>query len=242
MSNVIRPSGPLPPRVYWTRRLLLLVVLVVVLSVLWWVLGRVTGGTPDSAASQEPPAPSSSVVLTTTPVGGDDQDPSGSGSGGAPGPGHTRHNGTSVETDHHPREGKQHQPELAEPTGECDPAAVDMEIAVSDSRAGRATPARLLLTSTATPACTLAVTATSLVLRVTSGDDIVWSSDDCPDMVLAKEMVVRAEPATAYRFTWNGRRSTEGCHGLGRLAEPGGYWVEAALIGGDPHRAYFDLT
>ena len=45
-----------------------------------------------------------------------------------------------------------------------------------------------------------------------------------------------------YTFDWNGRRSTETCAQPGKAAEPGGYWAEAALIGADVHRAYFDVT
>src|SRR4051794_21555247 len=34
----MRPKGPLPPQVYWTRRLLLLGILALVVALLWWVL------------------------------------------------------------------------------------------------------------------------------------------------------------------------------------------------------------
>ncbi len=98
------------------------------------------------------------------------------------------------------------------------------------------------LTSLATVACTLQITPDSLVLRITSGSDVVWSSDDCPDSVPARQLVVRADPATTYGFTWNGRRSVQGCLSPGAMATPGGYWVEAALVGADIHKAYFDVT
>src|SRR5262245_21777933 len=50
MSSVMRPYGPLPPRVYWTRRLLALVVLLVVISILWWCVQKVTGNADGSPA------------------------------------------------------------------------------------------------------------------------------------------------------------------------------------------------
>lgn len=91
-------------------------------------------------------------------------------------------------------------------------------------------------------ACTLPITPDSLVARVTSGPDVVWASTDCPDALLAKQVVVRHDPATVYSLDWNGRRSTPKCASPGEVAPPGGYWVEAALVGGEPHRAFFDVT
>ena len=79
------------------------------------------------------------------------------------------------------------------------------------------------------------------MLRITSGDDVVWTSDDCPDKLLAEEVVVRADPAGVYTFRWDGHRSTGSCAGAGPVAKPGGYWVEAALIGADAHKAFFDV-
>jgi hypothetical protein len=131
---------------------------------------------------------------------------------------------------------------LAEPTGDCAPTEVGMSIDVSDTSVGEATTATLVLTSRATPACTLAITPVSLVLRITSGDVVVWSSDDCPDMLPARQVVVRADPATEYRFEWDGKGSVEGCSPAGPSASPGGYWVEAALVGAESHRGYFDVV
>jgi hypothetical protein len=88
----------------------------------------------------------------------------------------------------------------------------------------------------------LAITPDTLVTRVTSGSDVIWSSGDCPDTLLAKEVVVRSDPATVYEFQWNGRRSNDACGGPGTVAPPGGYWVEAAIVGGEPQRAFFDIT
>jgi hypothetical protein len=118
-----------------------------------------------------------------------------------------------------------------------------MSIEVADSLEGHANTATLVLTvPSGVEACTLPITPDSLVARVTSGSDVVWSSTDCPDAFPAKQVVVRHDPATVYSLNWNGRRSTGHCGSPGSVAPPGGYWVEAALIGGDPHKAYFDVT
>lgn len=117
-----------------------------------------------------------------------------------------------------------------------------MRIDVADSVEGRHNTATLVLSVPATAnACTLPITPDSLVARITSGSDVVWSSTDCPDALLAKQVVVRHDPATIYSIDWNGRRSTPNCASQGDVAPPGGYWVEAALVGGEPHKAYFDI-
>ncbi len=118
-----------------------------------------------------------------------------------------------------------------------------MSIEVADSVAGHPNTATFVLTVPASVgACTLPITPDSLVARITSGPDIVWSSTECPDALLVKQVVVRHDPATVYSFEWNGRRSTQHCVKPGEVAQPGGYWVEAALVGGDPHKGYFDIA
>jgi hypothetical protein len=223
VSGVIRPAGPLPARVYWRRRLGLVVVLCLLATVAWWSLGRFAGGSP---------------------AAGSDRGTSSSSSGGAqdgsdPPAGRPRHQRDNEDKAHHH---KRHRHRPPRPTGACVPAKVAMVIDVSDVRAGRSEPIALKLTSRGAPACTLAITPDTLALRVTSGADVIWSSQDCPNALLARELVVRAHHPTVYQFDWNGYRSTDTCAKPGKVATPGGYWAEAALIGGPVHRAYFDVT
>lgn len=241
MNTVLRPSGPLPPRVYWTRRLMLIAVIVLVTLLLWWLVTAAgdanqteatdvgdSPSTPGSASTPTTVQPTTSADPTKKPAKRKPPTPS-----------------TQVPTSTPEQKQKPPKPTptpLAEPTGDCDPTGVDMMIDVSDVKAGRDNSAELLLTSTDTPACTLSVTPSTLVVNVTSGDDIVWSSDDCPDTLLAKQLVVRSDPPSSYEFTWTGRRSSDGCQLDSSVVEPGGYWIEAALIGGEPHKAYFDIT
>ena len=246
----MRPSGPLPPQVYWVRRAATLAVIVVVTALIWWLVSG-AGDANETTASdvgQSPSAPSPAMVDTTTePTTSSEpvarprtpapttQVPSATGS---PRP----TSGPTPEPEPEPRKPPPPPPPLAEPTGDCDPTGVDIAIDVADAKAGQSNTATFVLTSVDTPACTLSVTPATVVINVTSGDDTVWSSDDCPDALLAKQIVVRSDPPSSYEFTWNGRRSSEGCQLYDTLPEPGGYWVEAALIGGEPHEAYFDIT
>ena len=244
----MRPSGPLPPRIYWVRRLFALIVLVVTISILWWCVQKVTG----NAGGADPAAKAATTTTTTSPTSGDDrqtdhaptdgESPTGSPDettdteATTPGAGDEKPSGTKKGQKKH----KQKVPLIA-PTGPCDVADVGMTIKVADVDEGKANPITLRLTSPAGTACTQAITPSTLVLRITSGDDVVWSSDDCPDKLLASEVVARPKPAGSYEFMWNGHRSTGSCAGVGAFARPGGYWVEAALIGADAHKGYFDV-
>src|SRR6185436_9338068 len=72
----MRPRGPLPPRVYWTRRLLLVAVIMVVGALLWWVMPGV-GGSGNAAANpgggpgaaQQPSTPGSHPTATQSTDG-----------------------------------------------------------------------------------------------------------------------------------------------------------------------------
>ncbi len=245
----MRPAGPLPPKVYWVRRLVLLLAVVLVLSVVWWLLAGSGSADPKASAASSAGATSSpsDPGASTEPVQRPRQQPAATtktqGSGPTSRPNKPRQQAAGSGTSTKPRTPtKAKKTPLAQPTGTCSPTGVGMEIDVADSAPGEPNTATLLLTSTDSPACALAITPDDLVVRVTSGADVVWSSDDCPDLLRAKEIVVRADPPTAYEFHWNGRRSEQNCQPVDTLPTPGGYWVQAALIGGDPHKAYFDIT
>jgi hypothetical protein len=65
-------------------------------------------------------------------------------------------------------------------------------------------------------------------LRVFSGEDRIWSSDDCNE---SKEQGVQTLPAGAARATtvqWGGKRTRPGCE-TGDTAQPGTYRVSARV-------------
>jgi hypothetical protein len=116
-------------------------------------------------------------------------------------------------------------------------------VQVAGVRQGGATTSTLSLTSRWTPACTLTVSPRSMVVRVVSKQGLlVWTSDDCPNSVPARQLVVRSERATTYRMPWDGHRSVEGCSSPGPPAPPGDYWFEVALLGADVYRGEFTVA
>ncbi len=251
MSSILQPSGPLSPRVYWTRRLVLLLAVVLMLAVVWWLIGKATAsgesGSPTHHAGTTTPGPGSprsTKATSSTPA-----TPKHHPNRHHPNRHHrgNRPSGTHHRTNHHEgKPGARQQPPatttLAKPTGPCDPTAVTIQVKVADRPTATPGPIRLMLTSARQAACTLTVTPDNLLVEITSGPDHVWSSEDCPDAITQHDVVVRSATATPYTLSWDGFRSVKQCRNTGAMAKPGGYWVNAAFLGGEPARGYFDVV
>lgn len=217
MSTVVRPSGHLPPRVYWIRRLLLLAVL----AILVWAAVRAMSGS-DPQASGGAGADSS----TATPETGSSTDA-------------TRHRkprrtpspGVSLVPAH-----------FAAASQRCDPATVDVLPEVSEPvRVGEAVPLTLLLTTSVPRGCTLELDSSSLLVAVTSGDRQIWSSTRCTGAVPTRQLVVRPHWSTLIEMAWSGRLGRGGCDSTEPAAPPGTYTVQAALVEGEPGGSDFRL-
>jgi hypothetical protein len=99
----------------------------------------------------------------------------------------------------------------------------------------------LWLTGPEGSSCTLSLGPDSVVVQLTSGPDRIWSSDNCPEALPTKNVRVSSGSPARYTFRWDGFRSTRGCRNDVTMAKPGGYWVHAALLGGEPTEAYFTV-
>jgi hypothetical protein len=220
--------GPLPARVYWTRRLL-----VVALGLLLVVgIARVLGSGSDASSG---PDRAAQVAAEAT------SSPSGS-------PSATRPTGTApaVPAQSQGRSGRartSQAPVLAEPQGTC----VEEDIAVSPvAREAVAGPhgeirIALRLRTLQSEACTWQVSHRTLTVKITSGDDDIWSSRQCPRAVPQSDVVVRRDVTTTVDLAWNGRRSDQGCGARSSWALPGTYHVAAAALAGEPSDEQFVL-
>jgi hypothetical protein len=230
MSNVVSPRGPLPPRVYWRRRL---VVLALVCGAAL-LAGRLFGADEDThpvAGPAKPTAPDTSRPSQAAATPARDSPPGGARSA-QPARGamaQTRSAGLAGAVG-----------PLAAPQGPC--AASDVVIApdVEDADAHGVVPVRLGLSTNADRACTFAFGPDSVAVQVTSGDDLVWESQACPGAVPRRSVVLRPGWLSYVSVDWPGRRSDGGC-GSGDFAEPGYYWAEAAAIGAAPEASQFVL-
>jgi hypothetical protein len=227
MSTVTRPRGPLPPRVYWTRRLLLVVVALALVFGIGRLLG--SGGSGSPTARQVGATATTSTAQATVPAPTPDAGPT--RKAGAGGAARTGKNATPTPTP------------LAAPTGDC----ADSDVVVSPSVKGTAYAGHhvvltMTLTTRVSEACTWEVSPDRLAVKITSGEDRIWSSQDCPGAVPKQEVVVRRLQPTTVTVGWNGQRSDRGCTRSTDWAEAGYYHVLAAAFGADPVDLQFELA
>ena len=220
-----RPRGRLPRRVYWVRRLLVLLVAFALVYGIAHLLGSGGGATGPSAR------PVGATASTTSSTVGPDARPRAA----APtdGPGKATRNRTRVKPTPTP---------LATPSGPC--ANSDVVVTPSVRRAayaGRPVTFAMTLTTKVSPACDWEVTAASLAVRITSGSDRIWSTQDCVAAVPRQSVVVRKDHPVAVSVVWNGQRSDAECTRTTTWAEPGYYHVVAAAFGAEPTDVQFAL-
>lgn len=221
MGGVAHPRGRLPARVYWFRRALVLATALALV----FAIGRLLtpSGSPalDGAARVTAGSPTPTPAPTLGVAG---PQPVGAGTGNAAQPSAT---GTPIV--------------LAAPNGPCAVDDITVTPTVPQAVAGGRVDLVLQLTGIR-PACTFAVTSHTLVARISSGKDRVWSTQDCPKAVKSASVVVRSATPTEVVVSWSGRRSDDGCSRATPWALPGYYHLTAAAIGSEPGDAQFQLT
>lgn len=130
---------------------------------------------------------------------------------------------------------------VAAPNGPCAADEISVTPSVPAGVAGGKVNLELDLTGIR-PACTFVVSSHSLVAKVTSGQDRIWSSQDCPKAIRSTTVVVRSAAPTKVLLPWSGRRSDDTCSRSTSWALPGYYHLTAAVIGSQPGDAQFRLT
>ncbi len=130
---------------------------------------------------------------------------------------------------------------LAPPSGECRDDEVSVVPSVPRAWAGESIVIRLALQGTQ-PACTFDASPESLVVKIVSGNDRIWSSQDCPTAIPTKQVVVRSSQPVQVPVAWNGRRSDDECTRLTDWARTGFYHVYAAALGSTPRDVQFEVT
>jgi hypothetical protein len=234
MTAVTRPRGPLPARVYWTRRLL---VVVLALGLVFGVARLLGGGGGDGgggpaarpvgaeASSTTGPASSAPVSTPTVTATTLAASPSGTGS---------------------PQAAAKASPSgapLPAPSGTCAASDVSAVPALEGpAYAGRPVVFAMTLTTKVSPACTWMVSSDSLVVKVTSGTDRLWSTQECSAAIPQRSVVVRRDTAVTVPVTWSGQRSDADCTRSTPWAEPGYYHAVSAAFGAEPTDLQFELV
>lgn len=217
-STPLQPRGPLPARVYWTRRLVLLGLALVLVA----GFARILGGSSDGSDAAGDQATTAGATTTSTPTE------------------------TATERVKKKRKKKAQtptEPPLAEPTGPCVSSDILVTPVITSAEGGLDVPITLNLRTLQTPACTWTVSPDSLTVSITSGDDAIWSSRQCPDSIVSQDVVIRQAVDTPVVVTWkDARRSDEDCSNVTEWARLGWYHVEAAALAGEPTDVQFELV
>ncbi|CAM3717765.1 hypothetical protein [Nocardioides zeicaulis] len=227
MATTVRPRGPLPSRVYWRRRLVVLTVPLLLVVVLARVLGGSSDAKDEAAGTatqagaqvqQDAPVAGPTAIVPTGRKG-----KRGQGQG-------------TVET-------TPPAPVLAEPSGPCDDADIVATPVLTTVTGGADVPITLNLRTVTTEACTWQASPQTLTVTITSGEDFIWSTRECPAAIAPQDVVVRQAVDTPVVVVWKGaKRSDETCSGRAGWALPGFYHAEAAALGGDGTDVQFELV
>lgn len=237
MSSQRRPSssrgrttrGPLPPDVYWRRRLF---VALLAFSLVF-VLARWLTGSSDGASGETPVAEQAGAQVSATQTVTAGEEPVGEPEAGDSAGGTTDKSGEASAT----------VPTLAAPEGTCTAADVAVTPSVAPGAvAGQDVGLALSLQTLTAEACTWEVSGSSVVVRIAQGKRQVWSTGQCPLAVPTTSVVLRRTVATVVQLTWpEARESDEGCTRRVDWVAPGDFTIAAASLGGEPAEAEFTL-
>ena len=93
------------------------------------------------------------------------------------------------------------------------------------------------------PACSFTFSNNTVAVKIISGKDRIWTSQECRSLPTQEDLVVRAEKPERVAMRWSGRRSNEECKlASAKWAEQGYYHVVAATLGGEPTDQQFRLV
>lgn len=242
---MLQPVGPLPPQVYWRRRLVFLggILVVLLLAVTMCSLG---GNKPGSGTGQgqgnpggrsiggsasPTPTHTSSGLSTITPSpgtaggpaqGGGDR-PTGSGSGTPTGSSGSESNGAGAGN-----EGTQPNG----PPQECPDSALTVTAspAATTYRVGETPVLRLTVRNTGSVACVRDVGPRQQEMMLYRASTRLWSSNDCyPDGGTDIRTLSPGETITS-TVVWSGLGSQPGCAGK-RSRVPAGTYEVSARVG-----------
>ena len=213
----LQPRGPLPGSIYWRRRLGIGLLLGLLLLLL---LTRGCGG--GGAAKQPSATPSPRATASAAPP---------ASAATAAGPSAT------------PAASALPSRSVAAAPAACGDAVLQVT-AVADAstyKAGGSPRFTLTVTNVGRSACRRALGPDAVELRVFSGEDRIWSSDDCSKATGQGVQTLAAGQAQAMTLQWGGKRTKPNCQ-IGAIAAPGTYRVSARL--GDIVRqgSVFDIT
>ncbi len=242
MSTVVRPSGPLPRRVYWVRRLLLILIVV---ALVWGVTRLVAANASGDGAGADPSPTAEEVEETPTAAPTDEPRLSR----------RDRRRERIKQERQEKRERRETRQEEREanrvrtisaaldpPEGACDLTQVSVLPSVPPGyEAGGTVDLRLAFSTLQPMPCSLDLDADRLLLLISADDEQIWTSTRCRDAIPEHSVVLRPFWTTVVQVPWTGQRTGERCSPRAPFAAPGQYQLQAAVLTGEPAATEFTL-
>jgi hypothetical protein len=243
MSSVLHPVGPEPSPTYWVRRAVVVGAAVLVLAI---VIALIVNGTSRGSAVQPNPSPPAAATVaadtpsptpmtstTHTPGTLDSEsasaEPTGSGSA-TPASSASAQSKTSASATPKPSSSATKKA----PAGPTACAASDLRPTLTGKQ--RVKPKQpntfaLSLINGSGQTCIVTVSSKNFQLKIYSGKDRIWSTNDCAAVVKPITQKVAREQAVSWKLTWDGRRSRSECRQRPEIPRAGTYIVTAQLDG-----------
>ncbi|WP_306363814.1 hypothetical protein [Nocardia sp. CC227C] len=208
---MLEPNGPLPPEIYWRRRLLAIGALVVALAlVLWLAFALLRGDGSDSSAAAD------TTTAATNKAAGSSSETSGSDSDSTQPPANASAEAGPA------AQGKQCPDQSL---------AVKVSVGAPTYQAGEQPVFGIVITNISSDACERDMGSGLQQVAVTSldGQRRMWASTDCYPEGTPDVRTLQPGQQAAFTVTWSGSTSQPNCAGERVPVPPGPYSVVAQL-------------
>ncbi len=231
MSSVLHPVGPEPPETYWVRRTIVLASVIMVLAI---VVALIVNSTSSGSAVQPaPPVPSPVAVETASPspMSTDLRSPTAL----APSESATAQPSSKPKGKVSARPSP--SPKVTAKPGPVACPADQMRVTLNGKqhlKVKKRTVFQLSLINGSGQTCIASVTAKNFELKIYSGTDRIWSTNDCSTAIKSITKKLPAERVVEWSLAWNGRRSRDDCKNRPEIPRAGTYFATAQLDGAKP--------
>ena len=232
---MLEPTGPLPPEIYWRRRVFAIGILVVVLALVIWLVvsvlrgGDSPGGTTAAAASSSATSPPAPPPAEPTTAG--KSSAAGSSSASAPTSGAQPTSGTSGAQ---PTSGAAPSSGVPAAAGKCADHSLAVKVTVEQPtyQLGEEPVFGIVITNISAESCErdMGPGLQKVAVHTIDGEKQLWGSTDCfagtePDM-----RTLEGGEQAAFTVTWSGATSQPECAGE-RVPVPAGAYTVVAELG-----------
>lgn len=221
-DGLLHPRGPLPPETYWRRRA---IVAVAAIALIFLVVQCAFGGGGGKDAKKKKASSSSSASESTSSTAKPTAKPTTSTS--SPQPSTSPKPSTPAKAKPTPTPTAS-APATPQP---CQPPSLKVSVKTGSATyaAGVSPVITMTITNSGAAPCVRDLGPGAIELKITSGADRIWSSDDCVKDTAKKLTVLKAGEVKPIPVTWNRKRSTATGDCIGADAKSGNYRVEGRL-------------